>query len=284
MFKKIIAFLFVLVLIFSSLSACSLDRQTSASGTPKHNPALDGLTGKFKTSSYKETLNPELETVCFIGNSLTTHGNLAELFEYLVDLNGLGIEVTIKADGGYSLNQHLAELKSGDYANLLENTETVVIQGHGENESDTNSIIKEIMALFKPETKFYYLLTQFDLPYTKGVITSRPCQVEKELSDIKNLKIIPEGYVYEALVNNGYTTLQLQASATEGHPNRFYGYIAALTSYAVIFDKPIEGFEYDFLDKRTMNNFIFSATETDKDKVVADVQRIITEVLAEYVE
>lgn len=195
--------------------------------------------------------------VLFIGNSLTYVGKIQEKFASLAKSANKTVKVTEKMGGSYKLFQHLADLKSGKYNDLINNADTVILQEYGGYEIDTANSVIEIQKLFKPDTKFYFLLTEFDIPKRLT-----------ELEGVQNITYIPSGYAHNILAKYVFDYKQLH-STTDYHPNDLYGYAAALTVYSVIFKTDCTGLPYDCVDA----SLIPGNTESEKKQSISKIQQ-----------
>jgi hypothetical protein len=60
-----------------------------------------------------------------------------------------------KTEPGYTLKQHLADLRSGKCDSLIEKADIVILQEYGGCGIDVNTI-KQIQNLFDLDTEFYF--------------------------------------------------------------------------------------------------------------------------------
>jgi hypothetical protein len=197
--------------------------------------------------------------ILFIGNSLTNVGEVPSKFTALCNLTNKLVYPLEKTPGGYELKSHLSDLKSGKYDSFIKDADIVILQEYGSFGHDTANAVKEIQKLFKAGTKFYFLLTEFDIPGRQD-----------ELKDVHNITYIPSGYAHNLLLEDGFEYAQLHA-VNDYHPNSLYGYIAALTVYSMIFDADCIGTPYSFLDQKTVE-LIPGNTDEEKAATVAKIQ------------
>ena len=243
--KRTLLFLIALVFIFT-LSGCNSNIKLNNS----------------KASSTQPTGSPKVKiNIFFIGNSLTFVGKIPQKFEALAKLTNKPVNVLEKTNGGYNLWQHYEDLTSGSYNDYIKKANIVILQEYGKYGLDTANYVKKIQKLFKPSTKFYFLLTEFDIP---GRLD--------ELKDIKNLTYIPSGYAHNLLLRDGFKYEQLHV-ANDYHPNSLYGYIGALTVYSKIFNTSCIGLSYDFLDQ----SLIPGDTKAEKDNAIKKIQEKVME-------
>lgn len=163
-----------------------------------------------------------------LGNSLIYRGELLQQFKLLADEKGYNYNLTDRALSGYTLDQHLVDLKSKN-KDELNNIDIVIMQEHGSKQPDTAGTVKQIMGFFKPDTKFYYFITEYDIK--KGL---------DSLIKIDNLTFIPSGFAHNLLLQDGFTYAQLHVE-NDYHPNKLYGYIGALALYSTLTDKSCKG-------------------------------------------
>jgi hypothetical protein len=242
----LLAFFFII-----TLSSCKLGFNNNLSAIT--------TSSESKSSNQNSISNSKIVNVLFIGNSLTFVGQIPQKFESLLKLTNKSVNMFEKTNGGYKLSQHLTDLKSGSYNDIIEKADTVILQEYGSYGLDTANSIIQIQKLFKSNTRFYYLLTEFDIP-----------QRLTELKDIKNITYIPSGYSHNLLLKGVFTYDQLHA-INDYHPNSLYGYIAALTVYSKLFNTSCIGLSYDFLDENTIA-LIPGDTKAEKDKTINKIQ------------
>lgn len=128
---------------------------------------------------------------------------------------------------------------------------------------DTANSVVEIQKLFKPGTRFYFLLTEFDIP-----------QRLTELKDVQNITYIPSGYAHNLLLNDGFMYKDFHLY-NDYHPNALYGYIGALTTYSVIFNTTCIGLPYDFLNPA----LIYGSTKAEQDQTIKKIQTKVMEAI-----
>jgi len=203
-------------------------------------------------------------TVLFLGNSLTYFGGIPEKFLAHSNAEGESVRILKKTDGGYELRQHLADLKSGGFDQLISEADIVVMQEFGTAGHDTDRAVAEIQKLFKSGTRFYFIITEFDIP-----------ERIEQLAEVVNITLIPSGFAHNLIWEDGYEYSQLHMHK-DYHPNALYGYIAALAVFSVIFGKSCIRTRFDFLDAATMAKVPGYSTE-EKTRAVFKIQEKVME-------
>lgn len=134
----------------------------------------------------------------------------------------------------------------------------VILQQSGDNINETYSDSKAIMALFPPETKFYFYITTHDLSSNH---TPTIQAAEKMLTEGSSAGYIPLGHmVYRiwigaervsgAAVKYNKSTFIVNQSSSDGyHPNHLTGYLTALMTYCTITGRSAQGADYSFVVK-----------------------------------
>lgn len=231
--------------------------------------------------------------VMFIGNSFTYYGHCCgskennpwggtdkRYFYKVAKSYGDEVKVTNFTWGGSSLWHKKSKVaEKALYVKMLEthpdyyqnpqgkpmdeiyNQDYVILQQSGDNISETYSDAKAIMALFPPETKFYFYITTHDLSSNHTPTTSAAAKLEKEGS----AGYIPLGHmVYRIWIGaervsgaavkynkNTFIVNQLTSSgSTDGHhPNHLTGYLTALMTYCTITGRSAQGADYSFVVK-----------------------------------
>jgi hypothetical protein len=194
--------------------------------------------------------------ILFLGNSLTSAGNIPQDISCL--LKGLNLPVTVGqyTPGGHNLLEIYMELHEPSRSKMLINKDIVIFQGY---QTYDFNMVTELEALFDEGTEFYYLVTESDLA-SSGFLPMITDYSDK----VGNLKYIPSGYTYGNLLNNGFTIQQL--TAADGlHPTTVYGYFAACTVYSTIFGSTCDGLPYNFLDPETL---VMIPGSTDEEKAL----------------
>lgn len=258
MTKRILVTILLVTVIISCVSCKKPVVESSLSSS--------SLSSSSGSSGFANTLIPisDNANILFIGNSLTHVGQIPQKFNLLKQTTNKTGEVFQKTNGGYKLFQHLDDLKSGSYNMIItkediDKTDVVILQEYGSFGFDTANSVIQIQKLFKEKTKFYFLLTEFDIPRRIN-----------ELKKIKNITYIPSGYAHNLLLKDGYTYSQLHQPG-DYHPNSLYGYIATLTVYSILYNTSCIGLTYDFLDNATVD-LIPGLTKAEKDQSIKKIQ------------
>lgn len=261
--KTLIAFslIFTLILLTACSGASSVSNDSEDDSTVSETMSTDSSDDVVSDQSNLDNIN-----ILFIGNSLTYVGEIPEKMIALLKQEGKTVKVFEKTSGGYKLYQHLSELKNESNKSLITNSDIVVLQEYGTYGHDTANSVIEIQKLFKEGTKFYFLLTEFDVGNRLY-----------ELKDVQNISYIPSGYAHNLLLEKGFTYEQLHA-VNDYHPNSLYGYIATLTVYSTIFTTSCIDMSYDFLNESTKNQ-IPGTTQAEKDQSIALIQESIMEAI-----
>lgn len=255
---KIIVCIFLLMGI---LASCSESIGTNSDLSDNDVSSEMSLEEDISLPEYTDNFN-----ILFIGNSLTFTGGIPEKFKALIEQEGKNVNIQKKVDSGYTLYQHYGELNQDDYDEIIEKADVVCIQEYGGYGLSTAKALKCIMMLFDLDTRFYFLLTEFDIPNRVG-----------ELKEVKNITYIPSGIAHNNLLDEGfnYDDLHIQ---NDYHPNSLYGYVAALTVYSTIFDIDCRGFSSDSIEKNTYY-FLPGETDEEKEESVNVIQKCIMDAL-----
>ncbi len=170
----------------------------------------------------------------------------------------------------------------------------VILQQSGDNISETYSDAKAIMALFPPETKFYFYITTHDLSSNHTPTTSAAAKLEKEGS----AGYIPLGHmVYKVwsgservpnstIKYNKYSFVVNQSSSDGYHPNHLTGYLTALMTYCTITGKSAQGADYSFVVKDGKTYYTNGTTNypdvLESANDMAEWQKLIDKYIAQY--
>lgn len=211
----------------------------------------------FGCASADSNSKAQSQDILCLGNSLIYRGELLQQYE-LLDKESNMFHITNQTKSGYTLDQHLADLsrESGD---ALGKYAIVILQEHGNPQLDTAGTVKKIMALFKSGTKFYYLVTEYDIK--KGLA---------DLAGIEGLAYIPSGYAHNLLLQDGFTYTQLHMD-NDYHPNKLYGYVGALAMYSILTGKSCEGMPCDLL--QTDPSLVPGYTAVEKENNISKIQK-----------
>jgi len=95
------------------------------------------------------------------------------------------------------------------------------------------------MSCFKAGTKFYILMTEYDIDY----------QTPTVLKSVSGLTYIPAGVAHNMMLERGYAVYDDLHMPGDYHPNNTYAYLTALSSYRVMFNEncnnvPMKDFEF----------------------------------------
>lgn len=270
--KTLTAFYLILILVFITActgnSSVSDDSEGNSVVSETTSSTLSNLSDSATSSEghTSEESNIEYTNIYFIGNSLTYVGEIPEKITMMVKQEEKAVKVFEKTSGGYTLYQHLCELRSDAYKNLVAKADIVVLQEYGTLGNNTAVSVTEIQKLFKEGTKFYFLLTEFDVG---GRL--------EELKDVENITYIPSGYVHDLLLTKGFTYEQLHIE-NDYHPNSLYGYVAALTVFSKVFETDCIGMPYDFLNNSTVA-LIPGRTQEQKSESITLIQEAVMEII-----
>lgn len=170
----------------------------------------------------------------------------------------------------------------------------VILQQSGDNISETYEDAKAIMALFPPETKFYFYITTHDLSSNHTPTISAATKLEKEGS----AGYIPLGHmVYKVWTGaeritgstikyNKYSFVVNQSSSDGYHPNHLTGYLTALMTYCTITGKSAEGADYSFVVKDSKTYYTNGTTNypevLESANDMAEWQKLIDKYIAQY--
>lgn len=264
--------------------------------------------------------------VMFIGNSFTYYGHCCgskednpwggtdkRYFYKVAKSYGDEVKVTNFTWGGSSLWHKKSKVaEKALYVKILEtypnyynnpqgkpmdeiyDQDYVILQQSGDNISETYSDAKAIMALFPPETKFYFYITTHDLSSSHTYTTSAAAKLEKEGS----AGYIPLGHmVYgvwsgseripgSTLKYNKYSFVVNQSSSDGYHPNHLTGYLTALMTYCTITGKSAEGADYSFVVKDGKTYYTNGTTNypdvLESPNEMAEWQKLIDKYIAKY--
>ena len=151
---------------------------------------------------------------------------------------------------------------------ILDKTDIIILQEYG-GTSNTSSSITKIINLFNPDVKYYYLYTEFDIKLNRI----------DTIDDFEEITIIPSGDVFISLQSNGFSKQNLVDS--DGyHPNRLYGYAAALTAYSVIYETSCVGLSHDSLDAASFE-LLPGNTKEEKEASILKMQQLVDEIVEE---
>ena len=264
--------------------------------------------------------------VMFIGNSFTYYGHCCgskednpwggtdkRYFYKVAKSYGDEVTVTNFTWGGSSLWHKKSKVaEKALYVKMLEthpnyynnpqgkpmdeiyNQDYVILQQSGDNINETYEDAKAIMALFPPETKFYFYITTHDLSSSHTPTTSAAAKLQKEGS----AGYIPLGHmVYKVWTGaeritgstikyNKYSFVVNQSSSDGYHPNHLTGYLTALMTYCTITGKSAEGADYSFVvkdGKTYYTNGTTNYTEVlESASDMAEWQKLIDKYIAQY--
>ena len=264
--------------------------------------------------------------VMFIGNSFTYYGHCCGskennpwggvdkgYFYQVAQSYGDKVTVTNFTWGGSSLwHKKSSVAEKALYVKILEtypnyyqnpqgkpmdeiyNQDYVILQQSGDNISETYSDAKAIMALFPPETKFYFYITTHDLSSNHTPTTAAAAKLEKEGS----AGYIPLGHmVYKVWTGaeripgstikyNKYSFVVNQSSSDGYHPNHLTGYLTALMTYCTITGKSAEGADYSFVVKDNKTYYTNGTTNypdvLESASDMAEWQKLIDKYIAQY--
>jgi len=205
----------------------------------KSNNIFEGYIEENQVMDYRDlSIEPTptpTENILFIGNSLTYSGDVPTKFSELAQQTGKQIGVLQILNGGYHLYQHLDGLQSGDYDEIINKADIVILQEYGQHSIDV-ATVEEIQKLFDNDTKFYYQLTDWSGRYEF-----------LDLDAIPNIKYIPSPDAMFLLLENGFTYEQFH-KYNDYHPNDLYGYLIACATYAKVFNATCVDLPFNFLD------------------------------------
>ena len=174
------------------------------------------------------------------------------------------------------------------------NQDYVILQQSGDNISETYSDAKAIMALFPPETKFYFYITTHDLSSNHTPTTSAAAKLEKEGSAgyiplghmVYNVWTSAERISGSTIKYNKYSFVVNQSSSDGYHPNHLTGYLTALMTYCTITGKSAEGADYSFVVKDGKTYYTNGTTNypdvLESANDMAEWQKLIDKYIAQY--
>ena len=255
------------------------------------------LSGGFENLTLRESsqaILPSLDgkKVLFIGNSHTYYGgnvtttrgpNTRDTGWFYQIAKTFGENVTV-------VNMTYPGEKFIDlYPRLTEQSEewfksfdAVVMQQAG-TANDSTSLLygRKIRDLFEEDTVFVYIITEYCIRNNQ-TYTLNAAQTLKE----EGMLIAGWGYVAWTLMDgkaqgmtHTYTKTTFRVNKNDTfHPNTLSGYITALTCYATLTGKKVEGSDYSFIKDSYLNNFIqtyyTAASDTNIIEIFHDADEI----------
>lgn len=263
--KRLTAFVAVICLCAVLTTGCSNnDIRNDTSSAVSQQVSSSEAASSGDESIVVSQAGEQLEILLF-GNSLTYTGQMQMALEELIRSQGKKDKVLRRLSPGFTLQQHLTAMESGNFDEML-TADIVVFQEFGAPGVGTVDSIKKLMDMFDEATKFYFLLTEMDIPYRIG-----------ELSSFENIEFIPSGYAHDLLIQSGYNYEMLHVP-NDYHPNTLYGYIGALTIYGKIYGESPVGLSYDFLYEST-KKLIPGFNDMIKAASVSFIQKKVNEAL-----
>jgi len=236
----------------------------------KSNNIFEGYIEENQVMDYRylstEPTPTPTEYILFIGNSLTFSGDVPAKFSDLAKQTGKQIGILEKLEGGYRLYEHYADLKSGDYDEMIKKADIVILQEYGQHAIDTVTVAN-IQKLFDADTKFYYQLTDWNGSYEYLDFDATP-----------NVKYIPSPDAMYLLLENGFTYEQFHKHSNDYHPNDLYGYLIACATYARVFNTTCVGLPFNFLDLE-MQQLIPGSSYNEKSVSIQKIQQAVMDVI-----
>ncbi|OJU15490.1 MAG: hypothetical protein BGN88_07475 [Clostridiales bacterium 43-6] len=226
------------------------------------------VNGKTTTKAQITTTKKSNELiVLFLGNSLTFSGNIPQKFELLAKNRSKEVVILEKTNPGYKLSQHYDDLKTGELNDVfVKDVDVVILQEFGSSGIGTASAVANIKKLFAPTVKFYFLLTEMDIP-----------KRTEELKGVGGLTYIPSGEAHNLLLSDGFTYEQLHLE-NDFHPNGLYGYVSALTVYSVLYGESCVGIPCP----ADQLNILPGSTTSEKNKINAKIEAKVMQAIQKY--
>ncbi|MCL2487553.1 MAG: dockerin type I repeat-containing protein [Oscillospiraceae bacterium] len=196
---------------------------------------LQKIVGKIDTFPWTPNL-------LFVGNSLTYWGLAPESMRTLCRLSGRPLTVLKHTPPTTWLGDYLNHYAAGFYEYHRQQADIVVLQNMNDYILPEPECVAEFRSYFRPGTRFYSLMTEYASclfydwdPAPPGDVTPIPCGLAFWL-----LRADPRTADFDLYDPDGF------------HPNELYGYLQALTAYAVIYQTTCVGLPYDFLSDKAL--------------------------------
>lgn len=229
--------------------------------------ATDAETGIISGPGYD--VDTSAINIVLVGNSLTYAGGIPMFLSHISTYSHINVNIIDLSKSGYSLRDHINIMNSGDYDLAFQKAQIVIFQEYGSTRLKTAANLKILMNRVNSKAKIYFLLTEFDIS----------CDRESELSGMSGFTYIPSGYVLNNLLSKGYQYEQFHL-AVDLHPNTLYGYIAALTIYSVLFQKPIDDIPYSDISESGQKN-IYNPANQSKDDVIKEIKQVVKDTVTD---
>lgn len=219
--------------------------------------------------------------VLFIGNSYTSVNNLPEVVKNVAAADGNVLQYSVNAPGGYTFQQHssnqqtlnLIQQGNWDYVVLQEQSQTPAFPD-SQVESDFYpfaKILDSLVHVYSPCAKTVFYVTwgrkfgdqqngQFYPPIgTYEGMDSLLTLRYTNIADSVHAYLSPAGPLWHYIRDNN-PTLELYQS-DNSHPSLAGTYAAALSFYAVLFDKDVQNITYNYSISQSDAAYIRNAAQ-----------------------
>ncbi|HOV69957.1 MAG TPA: hypothetical protein PLZ84_06490 [Clostridia bacterium] len=209
---------------------------------------------------------PGYLNIVFIGNSLIGLSLTAKRFDEIAQLYNRKVKTYNRWVAEASLTELAQQYASGQYNDLLECADIVILQeAGGLVQSETKDAIEEFQELFNERAIFYFLPISFS--------TNLDDASQYEISGIGNIQNINSFYTaYYMLEHFSYDDLTYRDNR---RPNMLYGLALASTIYFTIFNHDNIETLFENLD----SNIIPGETEEEEAEVAKHMKEAVKKAL-----